>query len=95
MKAYASCPIRGYAMIRFRLSTPMLLIVIVALGVALVMQRRREAELQTRLAQSWPLFLKLQKTEDKIQQLVKFATQYQHLIEQLEQRAENAQRQTE
>ena len=53
---------------RFRLSTLMLLIVIAALGTALVVQQRRaarrEAELQARLAQAQPLFSKLQ--EDAI-----------------------------
>ena len=48
---------------RFRLSTLLLLVVIVALSLALVVQQRRaarrEAELQARLAQSWPLFLKV------------------------------------
>jgi hypothetical protein len=43
---------------RFRLSTLMLLVVIAALGVALVVQHRRaarrEAELEARLAESWP-----------------------------------------
>jgi hypothetical protein len=53
----------------------MLLIVIAALVVALVVQQRRavrqhdravrrEAELQARLAQSWPLFLKQQQRND-------------------------------
>jgi hypothetical protein len=55
---------------RFRLSTLMLLIVIAALSVALVVQQRRaarrEAELQARLAQSWPLFLKKQQLEDEM-----------------------------
>jgi hypothetical protein len=47
---------------RFRLSTLMLLIVIAALCVALFVRERRaarrEAELQTRLARSWPAFLR-------------------------------------
>jgi hypothetical protein len=55
---------------RFRLSTLMLLIVIAALGVALVMQRRREADLQARLAQSWPLYLKQQREEALLRQMV-------------------------
>jgi hypothetical protein len=53
MKSTPSCPAWGDAMKRFRLSTLMLLIVIAALGIALVMQHRRaarrEAELQARL----------------------------------------------
>jgi hypothetical protein len=55
---------------RFRLSTLMLLIVIAALGVALVMQHRREAELQARLAQSWPLYLKQQREAALLRQMV-------------------------
>lgn len=53
---------------RFRLSTLMLVIVIAALSVALVVRERRaarhEAELQARLAQSWPLFVQQQKLAD-------------------------------
>jgi hypothetical protein len=52
---------------RFRLSTLMLLIVLAALCVALVVQHdratHRETELQARLAQSWPLFLKQQRED--------------------------------
>ena len=59
---------------RFRLSTLMLMIVVVALAAALVQRRRRaarrEAKLQARLAKSWPLFLKQQNEERKIQLLV-------------------------
>jgi len=59
---------------RFRLSTLMLLIVIVALCIALVVQHDRasryEAELQVRLAQSWPLFLKQQRDDLKMRLLV-------------------------
>ena len=55
---------------RFRLSTLMLLIVIAAQGVALVMQRRREAELQARLAQSWPLYLKQQREDALLRQMI-------------------------
>jgi hypothetical protein len=51
---------------RFRLSTLMLLVVIGALVIALVVQHRREAELRARLAQSWPLFLDKQGTEERI-----------------------------
>jgi hypothetical protein len=61
---------RGDAMKRVRLSTLMLLIVIAALIVALAMQRRREAELQARLAQSWPLYLKQQREEVALRRLV-------------------------
>jgi hypothetical protein len=56
---------------RFRLSTLMLLIVVAAQGVALVMQRRREAELQARLAQSWPLYLKQQREDALLRQMIK------------------------
>ncbi len=60
---------------RFRLSTIMLLIAIAALGVALVVRERRAARreaklqaemanLQARLAQSWPVFLKHQRNTD-------------------------------
>src|SRR5262249_7576457 len=56
---------------RFRLSTLLLLVVIVALVIALVVRERRAARreaklqaeianLQARLAQSWPVFLKQQ-----------------------------------
>jgi hypothetical protein len=55
---------------RFRLSTLMLLVVIAALGVALVMQRRQEANLQARLAQSWPVYLKQQREEALLRRLV-------------------------
>jgi hypothetical protein len=55
---------------RFRLSTLMLLIVIAAQGVALLMQRRREAELQTRLAQSWPLYLKQQREQSQLRLII-------------------------
>jgi hypothetical protein len=55
---------------RLRLSTLMLLIVIAALCVALVMQHRREAALQARLAQSWPLFLKQQREEALLRRMV-------------------------
>jgi hypothetical protein len=52
---------------RFRLSTLMLLIVIAALGGGLTVQHhrasRREAKLQARLAQSWPLFVKQQRED--------------------------------
>jgi len=48
----------------------MLLVVIAALGVALVMQRRREADLQARLAQSWPVYLKQQREEALLRLLV-------------------------
>jgi hypothetical protein len=53
---------------RFRLSTLMLLVVIAALCVGLVVEQRRaarrEAELQARLAQSWPVFLKSKQQAD-------------------------------
>ena len=59
---------------RFRLSTLMLLIVIVALSTALVVHHvrssRREAELQARLAQSWPLFLQKQLVDKNYQEAV-------------------------
>jgi hypothetical protein len=58
---------------RFRLSTLMLLVVIAALGIALVVQyrryARREAELQVRLTQAWPVFLKQQKETAEIRRL--------------------------
>ena len=58
---------------RVRLSTLMLLIVIAALVVALVVQQRRaasrEAELQARLAQSWPVYLKQQREEALLRRL--------------------------
>ena len=58
---------------RFRLSTLMLLVVIAALGVALVVQQRRsarrEADLQARLAQSWPVYLKQQREEALLRRL--------------------------
>ena len=47
----------------------MLLIVIAALGVVLVVQRRREADLQARLAQSWPVYLKQQREEAFLRRL--------------------------
>ena len=59
---------------RFRLSTLMLLIVIAALVVALAVQQqqagRREAKLQARLAQSWPVYLKQQREEALLRRLV-------------------------
>lgn len=59
---------------RFRLSTLMLVIVIAALSIALAVQHvrtsRREAELQARLAQSWPLFLKQHREEALLRQMV-------------------------
>jgi hypothetical protein len=72
---------------RFRLSTLMLLVVIAALCVALVGQQqraarqhdravRREAELQARLAQSWPLFLKQQQRKDINASMEVMARQY-------------------
>ena len=58
---------------RVRLSTLMLLIVIAALGVALVVQQRRaarrEADLQARLAQSWPVYLTHQREEALLRRL--------------------------
>src|ERR1700753_2404380 len=58
---------------RFRLSTLMLVVVIAALSIALVVQHvrssRHEAELQARLAQSWPLFLKQQREDTLILQI--------------------------
>jgi competence protein ComGF len=66
---------------RFRLSTLLLLIVIAALSIALVVQHvqtsRREAELQARLAQSWPLFLKQQREEGLLRQTIE-AMQRKH-----------------
>jgi len=55
----------------------MLLIVIAVLSVALAMQRRREAELQARLVQSWPLFLKQQREDSQMRLLVE-AMQQKH-----------------
>jgi hypothetical protein len=55
---------------RFGLSTLMLLVVIGAQGVALVLAARREAELQARLAKSWPLFLKQQREDQQIRSMV-------------------------
>jgi colicin import membrane protein len=82
---------------RFRLSTLMLLIVIAALGTALVMQQRRaarrEAELQARLAQSWPLFLKQQREDTQMRLLVE-AMQKKHRAE-LAKRSEAEARQQE
>jgi electron transfer flavoprotein alpha/beta subunit len=50
-----ACPIRGGSMKRFRLSTFMLLIMIVALGIVVVVQQRRAARrevgLQARMAE--------------------------------------------
>ena len=58
---------------RFRLSTVMLLIVIAALCLALVVQQRRaarrEADLQARLAQSWPVYLTQQREEALLRRL--------------------------
>jgi hypothetical protein len=55
---------------RFRLRTLMLMIVIAALCVSLVVQHnrasQREADLQARLALSWPVYLKQQKLEEAI-----------------------------
>lgn len=83
---------------RFRMSTLMLLIVIAALGIALMLEHRRasrrEAELQARLAQSWPLFLKLQQTEQRLLILVQLRAQYQEVVDQLELSAAHAQRQS-
>jgi hypothetical protein len=77
---------------RIRLSTLMFLIVIAALGVALVMQRRREAELQARLAQSWPLYLKQRREEALLRQLVE-AMQRKHREELAKRSPEEAQKQ--
>jgi competence protein ComGF len=59
---------------RFRLSTLLLLIIIAAMAIALVVEHvqtsRREAELQARLAQSWPLFLKQQREDAKLRQII-------------------------
>ncbi len=81
---------------RFRLSTLMLLIVIAALSIALVVQHvrssRREAELQARLAQSWPLFLKQQREETQLRQMVE-AMQWKHRQELTKRSLEEVQRQ--
>jgi hypothetical protein len=74
----------------------MLLIVIAALCVALVVQHgraaRREAELQARLAQSWPLFLKQQR--DDRQMRLHIEAMQQRYREELAKRSEaEAQRQ--
>ena len=61
---------------RFRLSTLLLLVVIAALGVALVMQRRREADLQARLAQSWPVYLQQQREEALLRHWLKRSREY-------------------
>jgi competence protein ComGF len=63
---------------RFRLSTLMLLIVIAALGIALVRSTRREAELQARLTQSWPLFLKQKSEEARIRLYIEAIQQRRH-----------------
>ena len=55
---------------RFRLQTLMSLIVIAALCVTLIVQHnraaQREADLQARLALSWPLYVKQQALEEAI-----------------------------
>ena len=78
---------------RIRLSTLMLLIVIAALSVALVVQQRRaarrEAELQARLAQSWPLFVKMQQTEERIMRLSKILDTYRVAVAKKRREAED------
>jgi hypothetical protein len=72
---------------RLRLSTLMLLVVIVAPSIALGVQQRqaarREAEQQARLVQSWPLFLKKQKTEEEIKLYSRLIVKYQVMSKQL------------
>lgn len=59
MMRHASCPIRGDAMRRFRLSTLLLLIVIAALCIALVVQQhradRREVEARREILERFGL----------------------------------------
>ena len=92
-----SCRIRDRAMKRFRLSTLMLLIVIAALGVALVLSQmraaRREAQLKARLVEAWPRVREEQLEREKLQALLeKMRTKY---LEDLAIRTEaGAQRQT-
>jgi hypothetical protein len=78
---------------RFRLSTLMLLIVIAALSIALMLQQhrasRREAELQGRLAQSWPLFVKRQQTEEQIRTLSIILAKYRKLETKMKSEAED------
>jgi peptidoglycan hydrolase CwlO-like protein len=60
---------------RLRLSTVMLLVVIASLVMALVVQHnraaRREAELQARLAQSWPLLVEKKQRDAQVEWLIK------------------------
>lgn len=81
---------------RFRLSTLMLLIVIVALSIVVVVQQRRaarrEAELEARLAQSWPLFLKQQREDAQLRRMVE-AMQWKHRQELAKRSLAEAQRQ--
>lgn len=55
---------------RIRLSTLMLLLVIAGLGLALAMSAHRESELKARLAKSWPLYLKQQREDAQLRQMV-------------------------
>jgi hypothetical protein len=55
---------------RIRLGTLMLLVVIAGLCLTLVMAARREADLKARLAKSWPLFLKQQREDAELRQVV-------------------------
>jgi hypothetical protein len=55
--------LRSREMKRIRLSTLMLMVIIIALGTALVVQHRREAELQARLAESLPMLVWRRKAE--------------------------------
>ena len=60
---------------RFRLNTLMLLIVITALCVGIVVERdravRARAQLQARLALSWPLYVQQQKVAAEVQHLMR------------------------
>ena len=76
---------------RFRLSTLMLLIVIAALGVGLAVREhraaRREAELQARLALSWPLFLKQQKRTEEEKKMELYLEDLRRRLAKIEERS--------
>jgi 50S ribosomal subunit-associated GTPase HflX len=64
---------------RIRLSTLMLLVVIAAMGLTLTIQHRRaarrEADLQARLAQSWPVYVT---QKNALEHLAKDAVRYRY-----------------